>query len=484
MAPIDELQACLDTLEGDLEEARKLTCRLATGQALPKQPPSGDDDNNDDNKKDDDDNDDDDDDETTAEDLAKETTELAWQIADDLRDAQDGYELLQEDVTDLLGEVSPASSATAPSLRAQPAAAPAVGDAERHERQRLVEGLRLFRAAIADAHRELRAANVAAQRRVEATRRAEQERLLAYYEEQSEEEEETESEGETASEAGEDEDEDVDEKPVARRRRHRPPPQHHAHTSPTANAAADVTAALRQTHARIAAEVARSDFAAQTLAESSRALAELGDRYAGGAGDRNDIATSLRSARSLVRGLVAAHKSDTWYLQTSLYLLLATAAWLVFRRLLYGPLWLLVWWPLRTLWAVAGTALWAAGQAGSAVGGSGRDNSTTPAIIDASSLASSAVASSPRAVTASVDARGQSSDGSRPASGGVQDDGGSLVEQVGRIVDSDAATNAQADDPGPNPMKRMWEEDVEAAKDEEQGQGDAVPANDRKKDEL
>lgn len=42
-----------------------------------------------------------------------------------------------------------------------------------------------------------------------------------------------------------------------------------------------------------------------------------------------------------------SRKSDTWYLQTSLYMLLVTLAWLVFRRWLYGPVWWIVWLPLR-----------------------------------------------------------------------------------------------------------------------------------------
>lgn len=55
----------------------------------------------------------------------------------------------------------------------------------------------------------------------------------------------------------------------------------------------------------------------------------------------------LSSSKQLVATLVRSRKSDTWYLQTSLYMLFVTLAWLVFRRWLYGPVWWIVWLPLR-----------------------------------------------------------------------------------------------------------------------------------------
>lgn len=120
----------------------------------------------------------------------------------------------------------------------------------------------------------------------------------------------------------------------------------------TVGASTDVTLALRRTHDLIVAELARSEYAHQTLVESSQALAQLNESY-------GSLEGMLASSRDLLGTLVRSQKSDTWYLQTSLYMLLGTLAWLVFRRFLYGPVWWLVWLPLRL---VFGTG-WMVGKA-------------------------------------------------------------------------------------------------------------------------
>ncbi|ETS87374.1 hypothetical protein PFICI_01202 [Pestalotiopsis fici W106-1] len=125
----------------------------------------------------------------------------------------------------------------------------------------------------------------------------------------------------------------------------------------TVASSSDVTAALRRTHDMMAGELARSDFARRTLQESTAALAQLGESY-------SSLDVMLASSRDLLGTLLTSQKSDTWYLQTSFYMLAATNCWLVFRRLLYGPLWWLVWLPLRLLFrgTVAVTSL--AGRGG------------------------------------------------------------------------------------------------------------------------
>lgn len=45
----------------------------------------------------------------------------------------------------------------------------------------------------------------------------------------------------------------------------------------------------------------------------------------------------LKKSRDLLGTLLRSQKSDTWYLETAFYILLATLAWLLFRRILYGP---------------------------------------------------------------------------------------------------------------------------------------------------
>lgn len=111
----------------------------------------------------------------------------------------------------------------------------------------------------------------------------------------------------------------------------------------TLNASSDVTAALRRTHALLQGNIEQSQFAQQTLNESTEALASLGESYAG-------LDSLLKSSSGLVKQLIRSNKSDTWYLTTAFYILVVTIAWLVFRRLLYGPLWWLVWQPLRLVW--------------------------------------------------------------------------------------------------------------------------------------
>ncbi|KAH6659907.1 hypothetical protein BKA67DRAFT_530032 [Truncatella angustata] len=110
----------------------------------------------------------------------------------------------------------------------------------------------------------------------------------------------------------------------------------------------DVTLALRRTHDMMAAELSRSDFARKTLQESTAALAQLGESY-------SSLDTMLASSRDLLGTLMRSQKSDTWYLQTSFYMLVLTNCWLIFRRLLYGPLWWLVWLPLRLVFRGAVT---------------------------------------------------------------------------------------------------------------------------------
>lgn len=111
----------------------------------------------------------------------------------------------------------------------------------------------------------------------------------------------------------------------------------------TQNAANDVTKALRRTHDLLSNNLQQSQFAQQTLDESQEQLRSLSERYTG-------TTDMLQTSRTLVKTLVTSQKSDTWYLQTSVYILLVTIAWLVFRRLIYGPAYWLAWMPLKLVW--------------------------------------------------------------------------------------------------------------------------------------
>jgi len=133
------------------------------------------------------------------------------------------------------------------------------------------------------------------------------------------------------------------------------------------NAADDVTRALRRTHTMLSNNLQQSAFAQQTLEESQEQLQNLGQRYTG-------TTDMLQKSRGLVKTLVTSQKSDTWYLQTSVYILLVTIAWLVFRRLLYGPLWWLVYLPVRYVWWTLSLIF---GSASAAVKSGGVRNVTT-----------------------------------------------------------------------------------------------------------
>ncbi|WPH02503.1 Hypothetical protein R9X50_00536800 [Acrodontium crateriforme] len=111
-------------------------------------------------------------------------------------------------------------------------------------------------------------------------------------------------------------------------------------------ASSDVTAALRRTHALLSTELSRSRFAQETFDQSTAALSELGDHY----GNLTDI---LSNSRNLLGTLLRSQKSDTWYLETAFYILIATLCWLFFRRLLWGPFILLPRFFLRTAILIA-----------------------------------------------------------------------------------------------------------------------------------
>jgi len=112
------------------------------------------------------------------------------------------------------------------------------------------------------------------------------------------------------------------------------------HDDLVVNASGDVTAALRRTHELMQAELSRSQFAQETLEQSTAALSSLSESY-------SNLDTLLSSSRALVSSLLRSQKSDTWYLETAFYILIGTIIWLVFRRILYGPLWWLAWVPIK-----------------------------------------------------------------------------------------------------------------------------------------
>ncbi|KAI5810324.1 hypothetical protein BZA77DRAFT_172854 [Pyronema omphalodes] len=112
-------------------------------------------------------------------------------------------------------------------------------------------------------------------------------------------------------------------------------------------AASDVTAALRRTQQLMVAELQKSRFVTETLEESTEALRMLGDRY-------QAFDNMLGKSKELIRELVRKNKSDKWYYETAIKMLVGMFVWIIIRRLLWGPIILLVVWPLKMVWWTGG----------------------------------------------------------------------------------------------------------------------------------
>lgn len=208
----------------------------------------------------------------------------------------------------------------------------------------------------------------------------------------------------------------------------------------TVGAASNYTQALRRTHDLIAAELSRSEYAHQTLTESSHALKQLNEQY-------GSLDTMLASSRDLLGTLLRSQKSDTWYLQTAMYMLIVTAGWLVFRRLLYGPLWWLVWLPLRLVFGTGTMVGSAVLQGAGAPGKSGQVVSQQQENVPIKGLPKEDLP------TAKV--------------GLGTEDGDSIMDTIEKIVDAvnEADELGQIPEEGDvvnegagNTKKRMWEE--------------------------
>ncbi|KAH7379340.1 Sec20-domain-containing protein [Phaeosphaeria sp. MPI-PUGE-AT-0046c] len=282
-----------------------------------------------------------------------------------------------------------------------------------------------------------------------------------------------------------------------------------------AQASSDVTAALRRTHLLMQGELSRSRFAQETLEQSTAALADLGERY-------SDLNTLLSNSKNLLSTLVKSQKSDTWYLETTFYILITTVLWLVFRRWLYGPLtWFLIW-PLklvfRVVFGVFGLASASSATTSSIANPSSASSSSSSLIVKPSATGGSpkfnaAQQQQQRYVRVGGGGRGY-------MNGGDPSPPNSYSQQVGKMAEQNQQQQQQEEvpdhpqfreprkdeDEGPvrrgdgtilqesdkprNPKKKMWEENVESEKHEAAQQqqqaagGSGGNEGTRKRDEL
>ncbi|KAI1436298.1 Sec20-domain-containing protein [Xylaria sp. CBS 124048] len=220
----------------------------------------------------------------------------------------------------------------------------------------------------------------------------------------------------------------------------------------------DVTQSMRRTHDMMAAELAKSDFAHNALKASTEALAQLSENY-------SSLDTMLSSSRALLGTLLKSQKTDTWYLQSAFYLLVVTVGWLIFRRLLWGPTWWLVWLPLKLLFRTLVGISGALGITG-AVGLRG-EQIASEAVSHSMSFSVQPSSSQSEAAVPTIQVSPSGAEPSAPA----QEN--STLEEVGRIIDE--SQNAGSENPGEenrggetvlrertaeeprNPRKRMME---------------------------
>jgi len=225
-------------------------------------------------------------------------------------------------------------------------------------------------------------------------------------------------------------------------------------------------------------ELSRSKFAQETLEQSTEALADLGEKY-------SDLNTLLANSRTLVTNLLKSQKSDTWYLETTFYILITTVIWLVFRRWLYGPISWFIIFPLKILFRIIFAII---------------PISSATSSVAASSQASTSLIVKPSA-TGGIPHRpvGQQQPKYVRVGGGYKQDPSppeSLSQTVGKMAEQAQQQSAgeeqthpqfrtqnqqqQQDDEGPvvrgdgtvlvesdrprNPKKKMWDENVESAK--------------------
>ena len=102
------------------------------------------------------------------------------------------------------------------------------------------------------------------------------------------------------------------------------------------NAANDVTLALKRTHALLEQELEKSTLSLETLNHSSKTLQQLDQSY--GAFD-----VLLRGSKRLIVELESANKWDRWSIYCGLAIFLLVCLWILYKRILSGPVGLIIW---------------------------------------------------------------------------------------------------------------------------------------------
>ncbi len=251
-----------------------------------------------------------------------------------------------------------------------------------------------------------------------------------------------------------------------------------------------MTAALRRTHNLMSSELERSRFAQETLESSTKDLATLSESY-------SNLDTLLSSSRSLVSSLIYSQKSDTWYLESAFFILTATIGWLVFRRILYGPGWWLLYLPTKWLYRLTLFIFQIfIGTLSAAAGAVGAKNQSLALSNNSASLSTSlaqkptgtgAIPKFPSGHVAPMIRAGGGGYGAKmqdpnerlrqpekKEENALSDQVGEMAEDTQKGPERSAGGEEQqgtvlrertAEDGPPNPKKRMWEEPTEPSQE-------------------
>lgn len=187
--------------------------------------------------------------------------------------------------------------------------------------------------------------------------------------------------------------------------------------------------------------------------QSTAAISSLSESYSG-------LDTLLSSSKSLANSLLRSQKSDTWYLETAFYILIGTISWLLFRRVFYGPLWWLVWQPLKLVARVVFATLGTVGLSSTAV---------QSASESLSSGITSTIHETATAVVTGTTTSGSTAWEHEPS---APIDSDRVIDKIGKMVEEDNQRAHDIDDVTPeerarqeelprNPKKRMFEVEVE-----------------------
>ncbi|KAH8884483.1 hypothetical protein GQ53DRAFT_697691 [Thozetella sp. PMI_491] len=406
----DALQERLAALQETTSQLKELIERLATLKFEPGSIPQGPDDEND------------------------PAAELSGEISQILREEEEDLDLLHEEILDLRS--------------GRP------GSDSEHNKARLKDGAARLEQELKICRASFRKAQLSARRSLEQAQRLERELLLASYSVSVIGSPQNRSGASSPDQTSNGQAHPSAQLFTARDRRRAAQQKQrsssHSRADAEVTASSDLTAALRRTHDLISAELSRSEFAQQVLHESTAAMKELQQRY-------SSLDDMLASSRDLLGTLLKSQKSDTWYLETALYLLLGTLAWLVFRRFLYGPLWWLVWLPIRTVF-----------RTGKAVSnmGTGDGASARMPVVQPGAGGTTVIGVGQRGAVPTIEV------GGKPKA--EEGDPDSLVEKVGRIIEDNLESDSYADsasgdgvaegeDNEPNPRKRVWEDEAEGS---------------------